>query len=117
VNLFHSFIKQVRSTFRHIWCMAKIFNSGFTPHSKENEFWSYKIYCNHSTRHVYTREKPREHNRKISPEALLSHIHHGVDNTGLVRVWTSEQILLHVMLRRDPERLRHKYVFWLLGLC
>ena len=35
---------------------------------------------------------------KLSLAELASHQEHGVDNTGNVRVWPAEQIILHVVL-------------------
>jgi predicted nicotinamide N-methyase len=41
---------------------------------------------------------------KMSLAELASHTHHGVDNTGNVRVWPAEQVLLHVVLQALQKR-------------
>ncbi|CAM9622287.1 unnamed protein product [Chrysoparadoxa australica] len=46
---------------------------------------------------VMTRERPKGLPR-ISLEGIFSHKLHGVDNTGNVRVWAAEQVMLHTLL-------------------
>jgi calmodulin-lysine N-methyltransferase len=51
---------------------------------------------------IYTREKPQA--ACVSSAGLLSNIHHGVDNTGNVCVWTAESILLYTLLTNTKIR-------------
>ncbi len=54
-----------------------------------------------------TRE-PRK-GRKLGVSEIFSHRVHGVDNTGNVRVWRAERVLLHALLQRKRrETLRGK---------
>lgn len=53
-----------------------------------------------SKRVVYVHEKAKRASKKVSVAELLSHqVNQGVDNTGNIRTWPSEQILLWHMLR------------------
>jgi hypothetical protein len=45
---------------------------------------------------VFTREKTKD--AGIGVTELLSHKLHGIDNTGNVKVWEAESILLYVLL-------------------
>lgn len=45
---------------------------------------------------VYTREKTKD--AGIGVTELLSHKLHGIDNTGNVKVWEAESILVHLLL-------------------
>lgn len=47
----------------------------------------------------------RDQDAKLSLDELTSHKEHGVDNTGNIRVWPAEQVLLHTLLEslRSPE--------------
>jgi len=43
------------------------------------------------------RERPEK--KRLTLQELFSHQHHGVDNTGNIKVWFSEQVLLHCLLQ------------------
>ena len=45
---------------------------------------------------MYTREHVL--NRKVTAEDIQSHLRHGVDNTGNMRVWDAETLMLHTLL-------------------
>lgn len=45
---------------------------------------------------IYTREKAKD--AGIGVTELLSHKLHGIDNTGNVKVWEAESILLYILL-------------------
>lgn len=49
---------------------------------------------------VYTREKSKK-NVKVDLKDLISNQLHGVDNTGNICVWPSEQILLHTIIHNE----------------
>ena len=53
---------------------------------------------------VQLRLMERRPGAKMSLAELASHTHHGVDNTGNVRVWPAEQVLLHVVLQALQKR-------------
>ena len=53
---------------------------------------------------VRTRERKRNADQRVDINALLSHRHHGVDNTGQARVWDSESTLTHCLLRGSMPR-------------
>ena len=72
----------------------------FVPSMKRAEFWSYPIPAVVELNlidqnKIVTREKPK--NAGVSANGLLSNKLHGLDNTGNVRVWTAESLLLKVL--------------------
>ena len=63
-------------------------------------YWLYTIPFhnnNTSSTSIITREKPDD--ATVSISGLLSDKKYGVDNTGNVRVWTSEILLLYILLQ------------------
>eukprot|EP01041_Mallomonas_annulata_P007328 gene7328-14948_t len=76
----------------HIQAHISITMPSFIPQTLKSEYWEYILPLNNEHICIFTREIPRESGIKIS--SLLSHKNHGVDNTGMVRVWAAEQALL-----------------------
>ena len=68
---------------------------------------------------VYTRESAPK--RRVTSAELLSHRLHGVDNTGNVRVWFSEHVLLHTLLEQHLDECKQNAVLeiaaGMTGLC
>ena len=60
-------------------------------------FWSYNLPFHNNT-NIITREKNEDASVGIS--GLLSNKMHGIDNTGNVKVWTSELLLLYILLEK-----------------
>lgn len=87
----------------------------YTPLLSECEYCKYDV----SGTTVYTRESAPK--RRVTSEELLSHRLHGVDNTGNVRVWFSEHVLLHTMLEQHLDECRQRAVLeiaaGMTGLC
>ena len=60
-----------------------------------------------SAGHVAPRKKAciytREHvlNRRVTAEDIQSHVRHGVDNTGNMRVWDAEALMLHSLITSE----------------
>lgn len=104
--------KNKSKIFHYIMIDISIVDPTFTATSCKNEFWEYHIpttgvQLNSSNSDstsptqlsgccIYTREAARESGVRVS--SLFSHVTHGVDNTGMVRVWVAEQVLLHILL-------------------
>ena len=62
----------------------------------------YRLYSVNSI-NIYTREKGS--NAGITTKELLSHQEYGIDNTGNVRVWPAEHVLLHSLLCNESLRV------------
>jgi len=73
-----------------------------TPTFKQVSFWTYSPSCDADLL-LLAREHPTDTGAGI--KGLLSHERHGLDNTGNVRVWLAETLLLHVFLER-PQMLQ-----------
>jgi hypothetical protein len=56
---------------------------------------------------VLHREKAKD--AGIGINQLLSHKLHGVDNTGNVKVWAAESMLLHVLLNNYRIEFENRY--------
>jgi hypothetical protein len=61
------------------------------------------------SRFVYCREKAKD--AGIGVNQLLSHKLYGVDNTGNVKVWAAESMLLHVLLSNYRDDFENRSVF------
>lgn len=85
----------------------------------ESLYTAVDVVCRRRRMQVYTRESAPK--RRISKPELLSHRLHGVDNTGNVRVWFSEHVLLHVMLDQHLHECENQAVLEIAagmsGLC
>ena len=69
------------------------------------EFVEYTIPIQNGERSfsIRTREKRTfHHQKKKDLKSLMSHVHHGVDNTGQTRVWDSSNVLTYCLFRPSP---------------
>eukprot|EP00605_Chrysophyceae_sp_TOSAG23-4_P002553 GSChrysophyteH1.ASY1.ANO1.2818.1 assembled CDS len=98
-----------------------------TPLFKQVTFWEYTVpQVSHSADGsttesfiVRTREQPK--NAGAGVKGLLSNQLHGIDNTGNIRVWVAETLLLHTLTVTTPGLLTGSRVLELgggmTGLC
>ena len=90
----------------HVIAEFTLIDQSFQPFTKYSEFWEYIIPYNGQTFSIYSKETPRDLAVPIS--SLNSHSIHGVDNTGMVRVWVAEQVLLYIMLHCFADFIQNK---------
>ena len=87
------------------WCIIYdviVRNPIMVPVFRQVSFWHYSS-TSFPDLHLVSREKPADIG--VGARGLLSNELHGLDNTGNVRVWLAETMLLHTLLSR-PDLLR-----------
>ena len=72
------------------------------PTFKQVSFWTYTPVAD-PTLQLYSREQPPH--AGVGAKGLLSNELHGLDNTGNVRVWLAETLMLHMLLEQ-PQMLQ-----------
>ena len=78
-------------------CTFSIYSRRFKPTLTLYHYFEYKLPVSCDFIHIYTREKRTDVG--VGIKGILSNKLHGIDNTGNVRVWPAESILLHILLQ------------------
>jgi len=87
-----------------------IYNRRFKPTLTLYHYFEYNVPITGNMINIYTREKRTD--AGVGIKGILSNKLHGIDNTGNVRVWPAESILLHTLVQCcQDEALAAKLLF------
>lgn len=92
----------------YMLCKLYVKHKLLKPTMSVCNIWSYHLPF-HNNIKVITREKSEDISVGIA--GLISNINHGIDNTGNIKVWTSELLLLYVLLdqmNQDGDSFKKK---------